>query len=312
MRTGSPSVAGSHRHPQQGGGRIRVLLQRRRRFPPLLLVAAALAVAIVAALPLVYLVVRATERPDALFDLLWRDRTFLLLRHSLTLMVTVTFGSLLLAVPIAWLTTRTDLPGRRIWWVASSLPLVVPSYVGGFAIIATLGPRGSVQGWLEPLGVQRLPEIYGWFGAWLTLTLFTFPYVLLPVRAALASLDSSLEDAARSLGMSAWATFWRVTLPQLRPAAAAGSLLVAFYVLSDFGAVSLMRYDTFTMGIYNQYRSAFDRTLAAGLSLVLVSLTLVVLLLEAWTRKRTRYHRSSVGAAHPPRKVALGLSLIHI
>ena len=126
------------------------------------------------------------------------------------------------AVPLAWLTSRTDLPGRAFWSAAASLPLVIPSYIGAVVMVAAFGPRGMLQSALAPLGVERLPSIYGFTGSWLTLTLFTYPYVYLTVRAALRNLDPSLEEAARCLGYGPWRTFFAVTLPQLRPAAAAG------------------------------------------------------------------------------------------
>jgi len=92
-------------------------------------------------------------------------------------------------------------------------------------------------------------------------------------------------------------TFFRVTLPQLKPAIIAGALLVALYSLSDFGAVSLLQYDSFSREIYIQYRSAFDRTPAAILALMLVALTAAILLLEGRTRGRGRYDRRSVARA---------------
>jgi iron(III) transport system permease protein len=283
---------------------------RRRRLmtgAPVVLWLPALLVALLMVLPLAYLVIRASEGGLTILDLLWRPRTFEILRNTIVLCVLVMAGSIVLALPLAWLTTRTDLPWRRFWSIATALPLVVPSYVGAFVIIAALGPRGMAQGWLErAFGIERLPEMYGLFGAWLALTIFTFPYVLLPVRAALVGMDASLEEASRSLGLGALETFRRVTLPQLRPALAAGSLLVVFYTLSDFGAVSLLRFDTFTRAIYVQYSSAFDRTLAAGLALVLVVLTALVLGLEAWSRGHARYHRSTSGATRPTRRVQLG------
>ena len=106
------------------------------------------------------------------------------------------------------------------------------------------------------MGIGRLPEIYGLAGATLTLSLLSYPYLLLTVRGAWSSLDTSTEESARSLGHGPWSTMFRVTLPQLRPAIAAGALLVALYTLSDFGAVSLMRYPTFTWVIFQQYESS--------------------------------------------------------
>jgi iron(III) transport system permease protein len=267
----------------------------------------ALIVVSIMVLPVVYLFIRASGGGTDLLNELLRGRSVTLLRNTLTLTFAVTVSSVAISLPLAWLTTRTDIPWRRFWAIVTPLPLVIPSYVGAFTVIAFLGPRGMLQGWLDSLvGVQRLPEIYGFLGAWLTLTLFAFPYVLLALRAAMNGLDSSLEESSRSMGYGALWTFWYVTLPNLRPAIAAGSLLIALYVISDFGAVSLMQYDSFTRGIYNQYRGAFDRSLAAGLALVLVVLTGFILILESWFRGRARYHRSTSGVVRPPTRHELG------
>ncbi|HSO01165.1 MAG TPA: iron ABC transporter permease, partial [Gaiellaceae bacterium] len=112
------------------------------------------------------------------------------------------------------------------------------------------------------------------------------------------------EEAARGLGRSPLETFRRVTLPALRPSIGAGALLVALYTLSDFGVVSLMRYDALTRAIYLQYRSLFDRTPAAVLALVLVALTALVLVLES--RWRRRVSRTGPGTARQPRPHRLG------
>jgi iron(III) transport system permease protein len=214
---------------------------------------------------------------------------------------------MVIGVLLAWLTVRTDLPGRRFWAVVTVLPLVWPSYMGAFTLVAALGPKGLIQSWLEPLGVDRLPSIYGFPGALLALTLFTYPYVLLSVRAALRGLDPSLEEAARSFGRTPRQVFWEITLPHLRPSILAGGLLVALYTLSDFGAVSLLRFNSFTRAIYLQYSASLDRSVAAVLALLLVVLTLLILLAESRMRGRARYYRSSAGALRPPTIIKLGL-----
>ncbi len=258
-------------------------------------------------LPAVYLVVRAGDSGLAgVIDTVTAGRTLGLLARTALLAVSVTVASVALAVPLAWLTVRTDVPGRRIWVVLVALPLAIPSYVGGFAFVAALGPRGMVQGWLAPFGVEELPAIYGFPGAWLVLTLFSYPYVLLTVRAALRRLDPSLEEASRTLGRTRRATFWRVVLPQLRPSIAAGGLLVALYTLSDFGAVSLLRFDSFTRVIYVQYRASLDRSAAATLGLVLITLMLVVLAAESRSRGRADYHRLHGSGARRAPVVPLG------
>jgi iron(III) transport system permease protein len=263
-------------------------------------------VALALLLPLAYLGVRAGAAGRDALAIAVEPQTLRVLWNSLLLAVLVTAASAAVAVPLAWLTTRTDLPGRRTWAVLATVPLVVPTYVGAFAYVAAFGPRGMLQSLLAPLGVERLPELYGLPGAVLVLTLFTYPYFLLTLRGALLGMDRSLEEASRSLGHSPTRTFLRVTLPQLRPALGAGALLVALYVLSDFGAVSLLRFSSFTRAIYVQYQGAFDRTPAAVLALMLVGVTVTILAVEAYLRGRARYHRSSAGARRALQPVPLG------
>ena len=278
-----------------------------RSSPPLALLVPALIVGAALLLPPVYLAVRALGGGSELWDLLFRPRVAGILGRTLLLVVTVSAGSVMLGLPLAWLTVKTDIPWRRAWAVIASLPLVIPSYVAGFIVVVALGPRGMLQGALEgPFGVDRLPSIYGFTGAFLVLTLLSYPYVLLTVRAALQRMDPALEESARGLGLGPVATFFRVTVPLLRPSLGAGVLLVGLYTFSDFGAVSLLRYETFTWAIFTQYESALDRTLGAGLSMVLVILALAWVALEFVSRGRSRYHSTSSGTERPPSVMPLG------
>ena len=254
-----------------------------------------------------YLAVRTLGAGADAVDLIFRTRTLWVVLRTLILMVTVMVAGIAIATPLAWLTVRTNLPWRTFWRVATMLPLALPSYIVGFAIAVGLGPRGILQGWLETaFGVQRLPSIYGFSGAAFTLVIISFPYVLLTVRAAMWSLDISLEESARALGRNRWQTFRSVTLPLLRPAILAGGLLTALYTLSDFGAVAMMRYETFTWSIFIQYGSALDRTLAAAWSLTLIVLALAVVWGEHAARGRARYYSSGGGASRPQQPVPLG------
>jgi ABC-type Fe3+ transport system permease subunit len=203
---------------------------------PVGLAAASTVIAAAMLLPLAYLLLRAAgvglEKALAeIFSL----RTLIITWNSLLLAFLVTAISLAISLPLAWLTVRSDLPGRRIWSVLLALPLVIPTYVGAYALISMMGPRGIVQGWLAPLGVEQLPSIYGLVGATWALTIFSYPYLFLSLRAGLINMDPAQAEAARSLGLNPLQVFWRVTLPHLRPARlgwwAVPALIFAFLVV---------------------------------------------------------------------------------
>lgn len=257
----------------------------------------------VAVLPAAYLfVVVAGDLGDAVATA-FTSRTAEILARTLALTAAVTATALAIALPIGWLTVRTDLPGRRAWAVLCTLPLVIPSYVGAYLFVAALGPNGMLQ---DALGVERLPSIYGFPGAWIVLSLFTYPLVLIPLRGALKRIDPQLEDAARAMGRGPLEVFRTVVMPQLWPVLAAGGLLVSLYVVSDFGAVSLLRFDSFTREIYIAYRSSFDRTAAAALGAVLVLVMLGLLLLSSRLRTAKVVHRLGPGTLRPARPYRLG------
>jgi iron(III) transport system permease protein len=230
-------------------------------FPPALLAAA------LALLPLVYLVFRAGEGGvDPVVDELTRPQTMTLVRRSASMTAAATCGAVLIGVACALLVATTDLPFRRFWEVVLGLPLAVPTYVAAYTWLGTFS---------EP------PPFVGALGV---LIFCCYPYVYLPVLAAVRRLDPLQAEVGRSLGSTRFDVLRRITIPQLRPAATSGALLVALYVLSDFGAVSLMRYDTLTQGIYLSYVGSFDRTPAAILGVLLVVITAVLVALEARAR----------------------------
>lgn len=273
--------------------------------PPMALLAGGVVVAAFALAPLVYLVARTAGVAEDPLDLALRPRTLELLANSLALAFAVGAGAVAIGLPLGWLTARTDLPARRVWAVLAVVPLAIPSYLLAFALIATLGPGGALRDLLAPLGIERLPSLYGFPGAVIVLTLATYPYVTMAVRAVLNRTDAGLEEAARTLGDSPARAFRRVVLPLLLPAVSAGALLAILYTLADFGSVSLLQFDTFARAIYVQYRAAFDRSLAAVLALVLGGLALAVALLEVTIRERRPRVVSRPGA-RPARTVPLG------
>jgi iron(III) transport system permease protein len=250
-------------------------------------VASAAAVGL-ALVPVAYLAVRTGEAGwTRIVDELFTRRVAVLAGRSLALAAVVTSACTAIGVGAAFLVTRTDLPARRFFGVVAALPLAVPTYVAGFAWIST---------------VDRFE---GFWPAALVLTLCSYPYVFLPVAAALAGGDPAQEEVSRSLGRGAWRTFASVTLRQVRPSIAAGALLVALYVLSDFGAVSIVRVDTFTRAIFTAFNVGFDRTGALVLSTVLVVLTVLLIGGELTTRARGARYARVGGAGRPPIRLPL-------
>jgi len=254
-------------------------------------------------IPLAYLLVRAGEaEAGELADLVFRWRNVRLLWNTVSLTMGVLVGTIALAFPLAWLTTRTTVPGRRLLTLLGVLPLAVPGYVMAYVLLATTGMYGTLA---QVLGVV-LPRLSGYEGATIALSLGTFPYLFLNLRTALLGLDPSLEESAQALGYNRWQVFTRVVLPQLRPAFLSGGLLVMLHVLGDFGVVSLMRFETFSYALYLQYAAAYDRVYAACLALMLLALTIGILFLEARLLRGLLLHRTGSGASRDPLRMDLG------
>ena len=232
------------------------------RKPPVLSVVLGVLAALAAILPLGYLLLRLAEGFDTAVVELTRPRTLELLTNTILLVVSVSITALIVGVVQAWLVVRSNLKFPGFYAVVATVPLAIPSYVIALGYI-------SIFPWFS-----------GFWASWLVLSMATAPYVFLAVSAALLRIDVAAEEVGRSLGLSKLQVFLKITWPQIRTSATAAVLLVSLYVLSEFGAIALLRYDTFTRAIYNAYRSSFDRTAAASLALVLIALTLVIVLLE--------------------------------
>jgi len=236
----------------------------------------------VAALSLVPLLVLVHLASGA--DLLLDVRSLAVLLNTLLLTLFTVAGAVIIGVPLALVTAYVELPWRRLWLLLLAAPLAMPSYIGAFTFYAAFGPGGEIE---NVLGLVT-PGLRGLPGATLIMILYTFPFVLLTTRASLRSLDASVLDAARILGLSLGMSLWRVVLPRVRNGIAAGALLVALYTLSDFGTPAIMGLDTYTRMIFVEY-NAFGLSQAAMLSVQLAVIVGLVLFME--TRVRTALER---------------------
>lgn len=258
---------------------------------PRLLLAAGL-VALFVAIPLVYIFFRAFSGGADVWMRLLQTRIWILLANTLLLTVAVTSAAALVGVSMAFLTERTDLPGRQIFRWMLALPLAIPAYIGGIIHLTLLRPRGGVipqllESWFgQPVPT---PSPLGLWGATFILTLFTYPYVYLLSAAAFRSLNASIEEASRIFGRNSLRTFWEVTLPALRPGLTAGALLVALDILAEYGTVALLRYETFSSAIFVQLSGRYDRSAASVLSGVLITIAIIILWGELRLQGQARY-----------------------
>ena len=271
-------------------------------------------IVLVASFPLLFVVYSALGVEADRWASLWNTRIPELLWNTMSLAVSVSLVCLLLGVSSAWLVARRRFPGRTLATWLMVLPLAVPAYVLAHVYTTLLQPGGTLARIWETvtLGVVPVPDLYNLAGATFILSLAGFSYVFLLTRAALAGTGPTLEQAARIAGAGPLRTFWQISLPLLRPALAAAVALIVLHVLSDFGAVSLLRFQTFTLSIYLQISGRMDYSGAAALSLVLVLLSLAFLIVERAFRTRQRYFSRSLRGVPdlPPRATRLEMCLI--
>ena len=139
-----------------------------------------------------------------------------LLLNTLFLFFSVVFTSLALGLLISILTVRYEVPGSRILFALTILPLVIPSYIGALTYVSAFSPKGLFVEIFSKYGINEIAGIEGFIGSWIVLTLFTYPYVQLICSSALRNLDSTVEDAARSLGVKKVKMYTSVVLPRLK------------------------------------------------------------------------------------------------
>lgn len=246
-------------------------------------------------LPLLYVIFSALTADGAVWQRLWSTRIPELLFNTFSLAVSVAVIDLILGVSMAWIITRYRVVSSTLWDWLIILPLAIPSYVLAYTYTYLLQRNGPLeQAWQIVAGSDaQIFSPFSFAGATLVMSLNTFPFVYLLARSAFKNFNISFEEAARATGASRLSTFFRVSLPMIRPSLIAGLFLAILYVASDFGAVSMLRFQTFTYAIYQQMTGRFDNTAAACLSMVLVFFAFVFLLGERWFRQRSRFYQTT-------------------
>lgn len=259
------------------------------------LLALCLVVVAAVALPVAVTAVQAFDGGlTAAGDAIRAASSLTLLLHSVLLAAVATPICGVIGVAGAWFVERTRLPGRRVWAILLVAPLTVPLFVTSYA---WAGLGAPLRGFLGAAGIIAFSY---------------YPIVFLLVAVTLRGMDPALEETARSLGLGARQTFFRVVLPQLRPALLGALLLVALDALVEFDAFVALKYQTFSLDIYAQYRLGFSASGAAALSFFSIALCLVLLFGEARLRGNANYTRVSQGARRAPTRYDLGRATVPV
>ena len=203
--------------------------------------------------------------------------------------------SLVIGIPFAFFTSRFHLPGKSLIKTLATLPLILPTFIGAEAWILLLGRNGLLSNLFHQIGIS-IPTIYGWQGIVLVFTLQFFPYVFLMVSASINSIDSSLEESARNLGANSWRVFRTVTLPIVTPSIFGGALIVFYLSIENFGVPTLIGEDYRVLAVqaYNEFISEMggNPSMAGALSMILLSITLLVTMMQKYWVERRSYAMS--------------------
>lgn len=276
---------------------------------PLGMTLAGAGISVLMLMPLGYILYYAAQGGQADWARVWSTMLPRLLFNTVALGASVALVSLFLGATLAWVVTRYDFFGRRMWSWLLATPLGIPPYILSYVYTEMFLPGGWAQTAAQALlGPQaRLPLLYGSFPAVvMVLSFATYPYVYILVRASLINHNVTFEEAARIQGVSRAGRFLRITLPLHRPAVTAGIFLVVMYVFADFGAVSMMRYSTFTRAIYLELAGRSDYVSASMLCMVLIVLSGGLLWMERRSRSRSRFYLTG-GAFRPVRPLRCGI-----
>lgn len=217
---------------------------------------------------------------------------------SLTVGVASTLISLPPGVALAWYLERTRSRGRHVVQTLIMLPLVLPPVVTGYLLLklfSPIGPLGQVLSWLGA------PVAFHWLGAVVAAAVVGFPLLVMMIGLALKAVDPRLERVSRSLGVSPWMTFWRVTLPLTWPGILGGAAVAFARGLGEFGATIILagripgETQTIPLEIYAELDSPGGERRVVGLVLTACAICLVCVavsrVLDTWYRRRLELDR---------------------
>ncbi len=239
------------------------------------------------------------------------------LGNSLAIGAAATIVTTLIGVPLAFCLARIAIPGKPVLLALATLPLVLPSFVGAYALVLLFGRAGIVTHALHAIGIP-FDSIYGAPGLVTVYALTLFPYVLLPTLAAFKAVDVSVEEAGQNLGASRWRTWWTVILPIVMPSVLAGALLVFMDALENFGVPFVLAEDMPILSVeaWKQFvgETGGNPATAGVLGVLLIVCTTLALLAQRHYLARRRFATGArtapplLAASAPLRALAIAFS----
>jgi iron(III) transport system permease protein len=226
--------------------------------------------------------------------------------NSLWIGVLATVITTLVATPLAFALARLPVGGKTALVALAVLPLVLPSFVGAYALLLLFGRSGIVTAGLQSLGIP-FGSIYGMPGIVLVYVLTLYPFVLLPALAGFKAVDVSVEEASQNLGASRWRSMRTITLPIVMPAILSGALLVFIDTLENFGVPFVLAEDMPILAVeaYKLFVGETDTNpgSAGVLGVLLVASTAAVVVIQ---RRYLGRRRFATGARRTPPLIPIG------
>lgn len=278
------------------GNKNRTEVLFRRTWSPF--IKFSLLVSLFSSLPLIYIIYQAANANKDSWSKMLNGKIPILLFNTISLALVTAAIASIIAFTLAWLVIKTDLPFKKTFNWLAAMPLAIPVYIATFTYITILGPAGAIPKLTSKVLNTTVSElnfnfIYSFMGVALIFSFFTYPYIYLLVCTSLKNIDGNLEDASIASGLKLRETFKRVILPLIMPSIFSGSLLVIIYVMAEFGAISMLRFESFTRVIYLQLIGRYDRASATILSSVLVLCIFIFLWIENYIRTRKILYTSN-------------------
>lgn len=218
--------------------------------------------------------------------------------NSLKVAVCVTLLAVILGSALAYLTSFYRVRGSAVTEILIIISMLSPPFIGAYSWILLLGRSGAVTAFMERIFGITMPNIYGFGGIVLVMTLKLFPFIYLYVSGALKKVDASLVEASRSLGCGTFRNIYQIILPLVMPTLLAGALLVFMNALGDFGTPRLIGegYPVMPVVIYNEFISEVGGTanFSAALAAILVIVTAILFILQKYVVNKKSFTMSSM------------------